>query len=59
MAADQTIEIRLVLRDELSRQLQPIVAQVNQLNTIMLGKPQQEMWAFARTAQGARAGKRE
>jgi hypothetical protein len=29
--ADQTIEIRLVLRDELSRQLAPVVAQLNQL----------------------------
>ena len=29
--ADQTIEIKLILRDELTRQLQPVIRQVNQL----------------------------
>ena len=32
MAANQTIEIRLILRDELSRQLAPVISQLRQLN---------------------------
>jgi hypothetical protein len=52
---DQTVEIKLVLRDELSKQLAPIVAQVRQLNqAIDTSRPQQHMERFGSAVQGAR-----
>jgi hypothetical protein len=49
--ADQTIEIKLVLRDELTRQLAPIIAEVKKLQDVNLGRPASEMRAFGRTVQ--------
>lgn len=38
--ADQTIEIKLILRDELSKALAPIAAQLKELNAVKLeGQP--------------------
>jgi hypothetical protein len=52
---DQTVEIKLVLRDELSKQLAPIVAQVRQLNqAIDTTRPQQHMERFGGAVQGVR-----
>jgi hypothetical protein len=56
--ADQTIEIKLVLRDELTRQLQPIIAQLKQLNSAVDGakfqQASQHAQHFGRTIQVVR-----
>src|SRR6188508_682743 len=56
--ADQTIEIKLVLRDELTRQLGPIIAQLKQLNSAVDGarfqQASQHAQHFGRTIQVVR-----
>jgi hypothetical protein len=53
--ADQTVEIKLVLRDELSRQLQPLIAQVRQLSSaIDTTRPQQHMERLGVATAGVR-----
>ena len=49
--ADQTIEIKLILRDELSKQLAPIIAQLNQLNAINLGRANEQMQTLGKGVQ--------
>jgi hypothetical protein len=56
--ADQTIEIKLVLRDELTRQLQPIIANLKQLNSAVDGakfqQASQQAQHFGRSIQVVR-----
>jgi hypothetical protein len=53
--ADQTVEIKLVLRDELTRQLQPLIAQVRQLgNAVDTTRPTQHLERFGSTVAGVR-----
>ena len=49
--ADQTIEIKLILRDELTKQLAPIIAQLNQLNAINLGRANEQMQTLGKGVQ--------
>lgn len=54
--ADQTIEIKLVLRDELSRQLAPVIAQINQLQNARIDNAHR---SFERFGGAVRAVHRE
>jgi hypothetical protein len=52
--ADQSIEIKLILRDEMSRQLEPIAQALRNLNTIPLERAHMGMQRFGGGVQVVR-----